>query len=172
MKCSDRKCYVFYTYPKFERKVHECLLKDGFDSFLPMHWIVRQWSDRKKKLLVPMFPNYIFANIEYSHIWEILKNSKVICCVKFNNQPSFLKQKEIDNIVKIINNDYLFEISCNLSIGDSVIINGGALTGMKGVLVEERGKKRFALRIESLKQSIIVNVPSEYLECKDRVHIL
>lgn len=39
--------------------------------------------------------------------------------------------------------------------------------GMEGVLVEEKGNHRFALKIESLQQSMIVNVPSNYLELAD-----
>jgi transcription antitermination factor NusG len=159
-----KKWYVFYTYPKFERKVHEYLQQENYESFLPLHWVTRQWSDRKKRMEVPLFPNYIFVNIERHKIFEVLQTPKLISCVNFNRIPAFLKQKEVDSINQIVKTEYPFEVCCNLKIGDSIEITQGALTGMEGVLVEERGSRRFAVRIESLQQSVMVNVPSDYLE--------
>lgn len=161
---NSKRWYVFYTYPKFERKVYEYLLKDNYEPFLPLHWVVRQWSDRKKRLEVPLFPNYIFIKIERNKIFEVLQTPKLISCVTFNRTPAFLRQKEVESIQQIVENDYPFEVSPNLSIGDSVVITGGALTGMEGILVEEKGNHRFALKIESLNQSVIVNIPSDCIE--------
>ena len=166
---NSKRWYVFYTYPKFERKVHDYLLKDNYESFVPMHWVVRQWSDRKKRLEVPLFPNYIFINIERNKIFEVLQTPKLISCVAFNRIPAFLKHKEVESIKQIVENEYPFEVSTNLNIGDSVIITEGALTGMEGILVEERGNHRFALKIESLQQSVIVNVPSDCIEFAELV---
>jgi len=162
--CSLKRWYVFYTYPKFEKKVHDCLIKENYESFLPMHWVIRQWSDRKKRLYVPLFPNYIFVNTEYARTFEILNNPKVICCVKFNKQPAYLKQKEIDCLKNITETDYPFEVSSKLQVGDSIMIIDGPLTGMEGVLAEGRGNHRFAVQVDSLQQSIMVDVPSNCIE--------
>lgn len=164
MNYTSKKWHVFYTHAKFERKIHEYLQQENYESFLPLHWVIRQWSDRRKRIQVPLFPNYIFVNIEYNKIIEILKTPKLISCVKCNKIPVFLKQKEVDSIRQIVENEYPFEVSCNLKIGDSVEITRGPLTGMEGVLVEERGNHRFALRLESIQQSMLVSVPSYYLE--------
>lgn len=160
----NKKWYVFYTYPKFERKVHEYLQEDCYESFLPLHWVVRQWSDRKKRIQVPLFPGYIFVNVEREKIHEVLKTPKIIRCITFNRMPAYLKQGDVDSIMQIIENEYPFEVDSSLKVGDSVVITKGALTGMEGVLVEERGNQRFALRIESLQQSMLVNIPSDCLE--------
>ena len=166
---SSRKWYVFYTYPKFEKKVHDYLVKESYESFLPMHWVVRQWSDRKKRLYVPLFPNYIFVKTERVQIFEILKNPKVIRCVKFNEQPAFLKQKEVDCIKEIVETDYNFEVMSDLEVGDSIMITEGPLIGMRGVLAEGRSNNRFAVQIDSLKQSVIVDVPSNCIETIETV---
>lgn len=51
-----------YTFPKAERKAACKLREMGVTSFLPLHKVVKQWSDRKKKLELPLFPNYLFIN--------------------------------------------------------------------------------------------------------------
>ena len=165
--CPTKRWYVFYTYPKFERKVHLYLQKENFESFLPLHWVVRQWSDRRKRLQVPLLPNYIFVNVECNRIFDILKIPKIIRCVTFNGEPSFLKQTEVDWLKMIVENNYPFEISTNLEIGDPVVITKGTLTGMEGILSEERGSCRFVVEIEALQQFVLVNIPAEYLELKE-----
>ncbi len=166
---SSRKWYVFYTYPKFEKKVHDYLIKENYESFLPMHWVVRQWSDRKKRLHVPMFPNYIFVQIERNRIYEILKVPKIIDCVKFNKIPAFIRQKDVEHIKRIAKSEYSIKVTPNLKVGDSIIIIDGALTGMEGILVEERGNKRFAVQVSSLQQSIMVDVPLNCMEILEAV---
>jgi transcription antitermination factor NusG len=88
----------------------------------------------------------------------------MIRCVTFNREPAFIKQEEVDSIKLIMENDFSYEVSCNLKIGDLVVIKEGALAGMEGVLVEERGNCRFAVKIESLRQSVLVNIPTDYVE--------
>ncbi len=58
--CSDNEhWYVLFTMSKLEKKINYSFQQQGIESFLPLHKIIRQWSDRKKKLDVPLFPNYI-----------------------------------------------------------------------------------------------------------------
>jgi transcription antitermination factor NusG len=157
--------YVFYTSPRAEKVAFKELTQRGYEVFLPMRKTLRIWKNRQKKMVDEiLFTSYIFVNIERIMIFEVLKTPKLISCVKFNKMPAFIKQKEIDNIKQIVETKFPFEVCGKLKIGDSVEITDGSLTGMKGILVEERGSQRFALRIESLQQSLLVNVPSDYLE--------
>lgn len=169
MVFSDKRWYVFYTYPKFEKKVYEWLLKENYEAFLPMHWVVRQWSDRKKKLNVPMFPNYIFVNVEHNRMFDILKSPKVICTVAFDNKPAFLRQKEIEFLKNIVESDYSFKVSSDLKIGDPIMITNGPLCGLEGILIEERGNHRFAVQIKSLLQSVLIDVPGKYIELLEAI---
>lgn len=159
-----KKWYIFYTYPKSEEKVHDYLLKENFESFLPLCWVVRQWSDRKKRMKVPLFPSYIFVNIEKDRISEVLKSPKIVRCISFNRVPAYLKENEVEGIKQIVQNEYPFEVSNTLKVGSSVMITEGALAGMEGILFEERGNQRFAIIVESLQQSLLVNIPACSLE--------
>jgi transcription antitermination factor NusG len=113
---------------------------------------------------VPLFSGYIFVRIEKGRIYEVLRAPKIVRCVTFNRIPASLRQSEVDSIIQLTENDYPLEVSCDLKVGDPVVVSKGALMGMEGVLVEERGNQRFALRIESLHQSMLVNIPADHLE--------
>ena len=56
--------YVLYTNPKAEKKVAEQLTKIGVINYCPLIKKVHQWSDRKKKIEIPLFTSYVFVNID------------------------------------------------------------------------------------------------------------
>ena len=59
--------YVVYTKPKWEKKVAERLNEIGITAYCPFITKVSQWSDRKKKIEVPLFNSYIFVKIDYQY---------------------------------------------------------------------------------------------------------
>ncbi|WP_354304425.1 transcription termination/antitermination NusG family protein [Pedobacter sp. UYP1] len=50
--------YVLYIKLRYERKVHDLLNEASLESFLPLIESERQWSDRKKSILKPLFPSH------------------------------------------------------------------------------------------------------------------
>ena len=55
--------FAIYTKPKNEKKVVEGLEKIGVEVYCPMITQVKQWSDRKKKVEMPLINSYVFVNI-------------------------------------------------------------------------------------------------------------
>lgn len=53
--------YIISTKAKWERKVAQKLNMLGVNTYCPLITQVRQWSDRKKKLVVPLFNGFIFV---------------------------------------------------------------------------------------------------------------
>ncbi|MEO6221006.1 MAG: transcription termination/antitermination NusG family protein, partial [Ginsengibacter sp.] len=52
---SEKTWYVVYTRPRWEKKIAENLLRLGIEHYCPLNKVTRQWSDRKKKVLEPLF---------------------------------------------------------------------------------------------------------------------
>ena len=57
----ERHWLVIYTKPRSEKKVSQRLKEMGIMIFCPTVTTVRQWSDRKKKVEVPLFNSYVFV---------------------------------------------------------------------------------------------------------------
>ena len=53
--------YALYTAHQHEKVVEHILSEKGFEVFLPLYMTMRQWSDRPKKLTLPLFPCYVFV---------------------------------------------------------------------------------------------------------------
>ena len=78
----EKHWFVFYTKSRHEKKVRDLLGKGGFEVFLPMHKVLRQWSDRKKRVEVPLFNSYIFVHEEQHRIPEVLKTPGVSTIIR------------------------------------------------------------------------------------------
>ena len=61
---NKRAWYVIYVRSRHEKNVYSALLDKGIEASLPMKTVVREWSDRKKKVQLPLFRSYVFVNID------------------------------------------------------------------------------------------------------------
>ena len=63
MEGSSKKWFVLCTKPRNELKVTERLTSIGVEVYTPTKIEVRQWSDRKKKVLVPLLPSMVLVQL-------------------------------------------------------------------------------------------------------------
>ena len=158
--------YVFYTKSRQEKKVRELLEKSGYEVFLPMQEVMRQWSDRKKKVAVPLFNSYIFVK-EFDHkIADILQTPGVAWNIRHNGKPAILREPEFQLIQRFITTGYFLETSGEVEsfqIGDRAKIIDGPLAGISGVLTGKDKNQRFNVLLEGIQQVIQVQLPATLL---------
>ena len=58
-----RKWYAIYTKSRWEKKCAKTMQADGYTIYLPLIKTLKQWSDRKKMVEIPLIPGYIFVNV-------------------------------------------------------------------------------------------------------------
>jgi transcriptional antiterminator NusG len=160
--------YVFYTKSRQEKKLRDLLLKDGYSVFLPMHKVMRQWSDRKKKVEVPLFNSYIFVKDHDHNIPEILKTPGVAWNIRYNGKPAILRDEEFQLIERFLATGLFLETrgleSEAFRVGDKARIIDGPLTGITGILTGEEKHQRFNILLEGIQQVIQVVVPAALLK--------
>ena len=157
--------FALYTRPRFEKKVAEELENAGFEIWLPLQTVVRQWSDRKKKLEMPLFNGYVFVHTISKYLYHAVQTDGVVSTVRFGGAPAVIRDEQIELIRKILIGPDAFDVSGKkFTRGDSVRIVHGPLRGSTGKWINWRGRKRVALEIEQLNHVIIVEVPAAYIE--------
>lgn len=157
--------YVAYTYPKFEKRVSEAISRMGVQSFLPLQVSVRQWSDRKKKVELPLFPNYVFAYTSVQMLAELRLIDGIARFISFGGRFATATNAEIQTIKGLLSQKLPIQREdFSFRIGDLVQINDGPLQGMKGKLIQRNGKNRFVAQIDSIQQALSVEIPSNYLQ--------
>jgi transcriptional antiterminator NusG len=55
------KWYALHTRSRFEQKVYDGLCGKSLDAFLPRIQVISRRKDRRKKILVPLIPGYVFV---------------------------------------------------------------------------------------------------------------
>ncbi|WP_423147192.1 UpxY family transcription antiterminator [Rubrolithibacter danxiaensis] len=148
--------YTAYTYPNLEKKVYGQLLKQQVKAYLPMQRVIREWSDRRKELEIPLFPNYVFINISEKDRCSLFHITGLLRFVSFNGRPALISDEEISNIQKAENANP--EIEPHLIQGEDVLIVKGPFTGLKGKFYTKRGKSRFGIRLNALHQSLSLEI--------------
>ncbi len=159
--------YVLYVRSRQENKVNTLLQEKGFDTYLPMVKTVRQWSDRKKIIDLPLFPSYIFVNLKSE---KELSKALSICgaCsyIRFGNEYAKVSNEEIKKIKYLINTDGVDDIHLENQLftkGEKYKIIYGPLEGLECEILQCDQKSKIIVRINSIQQNIVATLPKSFL---------
>jgi transcription antitermination factor NusG len=121
--------------------------------------VLRQWSDRKKKVKVPIFRSYLFVFCNKIRIFEASQDDTIVSVVRFEGNPAVVREQEMEIIRRVEAGENAVSVTNrDVKKGEKVIIQSGSLKGIEGVLTEFRGDKRVAIRIETLGCDLLVEV--------------
>ncbi len=92
--------YVLYTKPRQEKKVADSLNAVGIEAYCPMVTVVKQWSDRKKKVQIPLINSYVFVNIREHQREAVFKVSGIVRYLFWLGKPAVVRGIEIEVLQK------------------------------------------------------------------------
>ncbi len=157
--------HAIYVHSRAEKKVHSELSRKGIESFLPLQRRLRQWSDRKKWVEMPLISGYVFVHITRADYDQVLQIENVMQYVRFEGKAAVIRDQDIDILKRMLGQQEVeVEITRDeLLPGMLVEIITGPMMGLKGELVSFRGNNKVALRILPLGFTILVESPSSNL---------
>lgn len=160
----EKKWYVLYVKSRAEKKVYERLVKNRIEVFLPLIKTVRQWSDRKKQVVVPLFNGYLFVYTS-SDLFTLIKMVEgVVDFVKTAGQYAVVREEQVLSVKQFIETGFHIEAQPDqFEAGEKVKINFGPLKDVAGELIEIKNEKHFIVRIEVINQVLKASVPAQYL---------
>lgn len=165
MSDKNRIWYAVYCRSRFEKKAFELLTEAGIETFLPLVKTLKQWSDRRKWVEVPLFRSYIFVQITPKEYLKVLNTLGIVRFITFEGKAVPIPPKQITAIRHFLNAEKDHNLSPDdLTIGSVVEIQRGALMGLKGNLVDIQGKKKVKIEIEAIGKSIFITIPKSYLK--------
>ena len=148
--------YALYTESRQEKKVASRLAQIGIEVYCPLTIQVRQWSDRKKKVEVPLLPSYVFVNLESNKREVVFQVAGVVRYLYWLGQPAIIKDIEIEILQKWLQDKIIsFEI-VGIQPGTLYEIPSGPFIGQKG-MVEKVDKSQITLILEQLGVKIILH---------------
>ncbi len=113
--------YVLYTKPRCEKKVEEELLSLGINAYCPTRSEVRLWSDRKKRIEIPLLPSMVLVNIDDKQTDRVFESSLVVRYMFWLGKRAIVRQSEIDILKKYLNGNYSIINSklTSIKVGDN-----------------------------------------------------
>ncbi len=161
----QRRWLVCYTAPRSEKKADALLKAKGIESFLPTQKVLKQWSDRKKWVVEPLFRSYLFVYITQSEEGAVLRTSGISRFVYYLGKPAVVPDKQIEDIRLLLRNEVPVEsIPSNLKKGDRVRVNSGPLMDLEGQLIDIHGKRKLLIHLKGIDQSLVVELPPSSID--------
>jgi transcription antitermination factor NusG len=157
--------YAIFTKPRAEKKVLERMEMEEIEAFLPLIKTVRQWSDRKKTLMLPLIPSYVFVNMLEKDLFKTLPIHGTVNVLKHLGKPAKIREVEIDNLRILSSNSDSNEISTCVNIvkGDAIEVTNGPFMGLVATCLQEGNNHRVVVKIDSLGSCFNVNIPLSFL---------
>ncbi len=160
----SRKWYAVFTYPQHEKSAARHLAMREIESFLPTYETVRIWKNRQRmKLVLPLFPSYLFVHIHSTQRAAVLQSSGIIQIVGNSKESIALPDSEIEFLRSGFCRQRL-EPFRELVVGETVRIKSGVMEGVQGTLVQKNDSMRFVLTLHLINQNAAVQVRAEDLE--------
>ena len=142
MTDTQKKWFVVYTIPRWEKKVALLLQQKGIEHYCPLNKVTKQWSDRSKTVTEPLFKGYVFVKVSEALKWEIKEIAGILNYVYWLGKPAVVKDKDIDTIKKFLHEFTEVEvINPQLEVDSKVLIKQGVLMDYCGIVLEVSGTK-------------------------------
>lgn len=164
---NERFWYAIYVKSRHEFIVREDLAHEEIPAFLPTIQRKRQWKDRKKLVDFPIFPGYLFVQLEprletFTHVVKTRGVVRLLAAER--GFPTIVPDHEIDSLRILLAKGDDFDIFPHLQEGAMVRVKRGPLKGAEGTLALKGEKQRFIVNIGILGRSVGVGIHADDLE--------
>ncbi len=152
--------YALYTRSRFEKKMLSELTDRHVEVFLPMREVLSRWKDRKKRIWMPLFPGYVFIN----HVntpenrFRILNIPGAVRFVGTQGHADPIPEEQIQYVRRFLEASISIDPYPYIKVGSRVEVIAGPLKGVQGILVQKRGRFRFVLQVDLIRQAISVEI--------------
>lgn len=157
--CTFESWYALLIRRHFEKVVARHLQSKGYEQFLPLCPRSQGWLNRTFETDAPLFPEYLFCRFDVQDRLRILLVPGVMSVVG-GNHPRPVAENELDNVRSVVQSGLAFEPYPFRYGGYKVRIEDGPLSGVEGMVVENRGSNRLVVSVNLLHRSIAVNIDS------------
>ena len=155
---------VFYTRPRAEKRVAERLAAAGHDVFLPLRTTLRQWTDRKQRVEVPLFPGYLFARVCERARLDVLQDEGVVKTVHFGGTLAAVPEREMTLLRTLAETPDLIEAASRAAfpVGAEVYVARGPLAGVHGRVVGHPRDLYLLVEVPSVQQAVRIHLPTDW----------
>ena len=160
---ANPRWFAVWTRSRQEKAAAGMLDSLGVANYLPLKTELRQWSDRKQPVSVPLFSGYLFVRTDLlgDSKLRVLKVPGIAGFVGTSRGPMPIPDQQLDAVRAVVERGETCEVHPLLEEGDRVRVVRGPLTGVEGSLIRVNSSSRLVISIELIHRSISVSVARE-----------
>ncbi|HHR5913980.1 TPA: transcription/translation regulatory transformer protein RfaH [Providencia alcalifaciens] len=146
--------YLLYCKTGQDLRAIEHLERQGVNCFSPRYEAEKMVRNRKRKVMEPLFPNYLFVKFDYEfiHFSTINSTRGVNYFVRFGKLPVLVPDEIIASLMVP---NFMKEVSEQLpQKGDEVVIYDGVYQGVRAIYSEPNGEARSVLLLNILNREV------------------
>ena len=159
-----------------ELKAEQILQRDGFQCYVPKHYILRRHRTGTTRMLVPVIPNLVFVRSTYHKLHTF---QRTLTFLSFATMPRLdgghstmkVPDSEMDNFIRVTSHAeeelrYFRPEEVNLTKGQRIRIIGGLFDGTEGTLLKVKGirERRLVVSITGLIAVAATHIEPEYIQ--------
>jgi len=158
--------YAVRTRSRHEKLAARELDAQGINVFLPLINSVRQWSDRRTKVELPLFPGYAFVRVSYltPERVRVLRATGVVNFVGQNPAATWIPDEQIESIRTILLRGVQVKDHPFLNVGQRVRVKSGSLSGVEGILVGVKGSHTLVISVQPIQRSLCISLDDYEVE--------
>jgi transcription antitermination factor NusG len=166
---SDSRWFAVWTRSRQEKVAAAVLQMSGVQYFLPLKSELRQWSDRKQTVSVPLFSGYLFVrmNPTKDSRLRVLKAPGIAGFVGNGAGPLPIPDQQIEDVRTVLTQQVQCTTIPILEEGDRVRVVRGPLAGVQGRLLQCKSTSRLLISIDMVNTSLAVNLSWQDVESLD-----
>lgn len=156
----EKKWFVIYTRPRWEKKLDRLLQMQGIESYCPVRYVENQWADRKKTVSLPLFNSYVFVHINECDQYKVRYVLGVLNFVYYMGKPAVIKDKIIEDIKIYVSKYKDIEVINvhEIEVGDRVRIKNGLFFNQEGKVIQVQ-EKNVLMIFDHLDCALVSKVP-------------
>jgi transcription antitermination factor NusG len=175
----DKQWYVLRATYNREDKAYDYFIKNNTDAYLPMHYVLKYHDGKKKRVLEPLLPNFLFVYATPQLIDTYVKHTPQLTYVNYyynhfktengKNPPLTIPYEDMMNFIRVssVENEHVMVVDqahCHYKSGDIVRVIDGDFRGVEGKVARVLGQQRVVIEIEGLCLVATAYVPSAFIK--------
>jgi transcription antitermination factor NusG len=153
---------VIWTESRAEKKVEARIAALGLSPWLPTVKERHRWRDRWREVICPLFPGYLFARASSVEWHKVLRTPGVLTVVKEGGRPALLTDSFVARLRDAIERKGVapepVADMVDFRPGDEVIVQEGALMGVRGVVRERRSARQLVIWVSEIGRGVALTI--------------
>lgn len=168
----EENWWVIRTKSKAEKKLTALLNNAGFEACCPTYTTIRQWSDRKKKVELPLISCVVFVKDNGRSPNDLYVFPQINSVMREYGKVALVRNVELESLLILCGQweDELVtkENYADYQPGDYVEVTTGKFQGMRGEMLKHQGKHKLYLTIKSLQMAFSVVLPKSQVKLVEK----